>query len=71
MPTVRDDWVHYELSNPADMLECINNGLVWKAGQPAQQRAVQMLLDGKAQLNDKVPPQIAAYVQARLGTAGA
>lgn len=65
MPTTRDGFVNYDTSNPEDVIALVNNGMIWKMGHHAQDLGIMALVSGKAQMNDKVPPQIAAYVKAR------
>ena len=54
-------WLH--LSVQDDLPYLIETGLIWKLAPRAQSQGVRALIDGRAPLNDRVPPKIAAFVR--------
>jgi hypothetical protein len=64
-------FLHYNYDDPADLRELVENGLIWRASQTAQKRAVDALLSGDLPVNDRVPPRIAEWVTARQAEKGA
>jgi hypothetical protein len=56
-------WKHYDTET--DLLEMIANGLIWRCSPRAQERAVRAIIAGEAELNERVPPQIAEWIRAQ------
>ena len=63
MPTESGGFRRYNYDDPADLKELIDTGLIWHASQAAQKKAIDSILAGDAQLNDKVPSQITAWIE--------
>jgi len=73
MPDARcgHGWLHYSYDNADDLRELVENGLIWRGSQTAQKRAVDALVSGNLPVNDRVPPRIAAWIEARQAEKGA
>lgn len=59
-------WLHYNYDDPADLRDLVENGLIWRASQTAQKRAVEAILSGTLPLNNRVPPRIAEWITLRI-----
>lgn len=62
--------MHLNWNDPEDRRIGIENGSIWACPQNIQQLAVDDLFAGRAELNEAVPPEIAAAVRAYLDKQG-
>jgi hypothetical protein len=68
MPDARcgHGWLRFNYDDPADLAELVGNGLIWRASQTAQKRAVDAILAGTLPMNDRVPPRMAEWIEAQI-----
>jgi len=67
MPTGTKTYPHFNASDPEDRRILIESGMIWKTGLPkAIQLAINDLAEGRVPMNDKVPPEIAAKINAYI-----
>jgi len=59
-------WRHKYSDKPEDFAWMVANGTIWMLSPATQQRAVAMIVAGTLPMNDKVPPRIAAYIEAQI-----
>ena len=59
-------WRHFYADKPEDFARMVANGWIWMLSPATQQHAVEMLVAGTLPMNAKVPPKIAAWIEAQV-----
>lgn len=70
MSTQTNGVIRYNPSDPADLAVIVENGLVWKAGEAAQQAAFDALVSGALPMNDRIPADILSAIESARAAGG-
>ena len=60
----------FDASKPEDLRVLVENGLVWQAGPKAINAAIDAIIAGTLPMNDRVPPEIARYIESQTAGQG-